>query len=125
MKYASKEIDGISNLLKRKNNLNLKVLKYFLADLNISIENKNLHLIYIVNSIPIPDESCNEQLKSRKQALSNLNYIFNENNINFVDFNYLIKDKFGSLSNSELKYGGGHLNYLGHKIYSDVWYKHL
>ena len=117
-----KEIDRISYFLKEENNdLNLKILKYFLSDLNRSTNNKNIPLIYIVNSIPIPDVSCNEQISLRKEVLNNLNDIFNENNINFIDFNYLIKDKFGVLSDSDLKYGGGHLNYLGHKVYSDIF----
>ena len=116
----TKEIDKIYYLLKEeKNNLNLKILKYFLSDLNRSAKNKKLSLIYIVNSIPIPDKSCNEQVRKRKESLNNLIYIFEKNNITFVDFNHLIKDKFGSISNSELKYSGGHLNYLGHKVYAD------
>jgi len=118
----TKEIDKIYYLLKEeKNNLNLKILKYFLSDLNRSAKNKKLSLIYIVNSIPIPDKSCNEQVSKRKEFLNNLIYIFEKNNITLVDFNYLIKDKFGSISNSELKYSGGHLNYLGHKVYADLF----
>ena len=61
------------------------------------------------------------RLAARKEAVNNLNSIFNKNNIKLVDFNHLIKNKFGSLSNSDLKYSGGHLNYLGHQIYSDAF----
>ena len=117
-----KEIDRFSNFLKKESNdLNLQIFNYFLADLNRYAENKKLPLIYIIDSIPIPDKSCKEEFMSRNEALNTLKLNFNRNNITFVDFNYLIKDKFGSLSSSDLKYSGGHLNYLGHQVYSDVF----
>ncbi len=120
-KCFKKEIDRFSYFLKEQNNdLNLQILKYFIKDLKNSTKNEKSSLIYIINSIPIPDKSCIEEILARKDAVNNLNSIFNQNNIKFVDFNYLIKNKFGSLSNSDLKYSGGHLNYLGHQIYSEA-----
>ena len=121
-KCFKKEIDRFSYFLKEENNdLNLQILKYFIKDLKRSTKNKKLPLIYIVDSIPIPEKSCIEQISARKDAVNNLNSIFNQNNIKFVDFNNLIKKKFDSLSNSDLKYSGGHLNYLGHQIYSEAF----
>ena len=108
-------------LNKNSEDFNFLVFNYFLRDLNASVSKKNIPIIYIVNSIPIPASTCQNELLMRKIIIDDLKSIFDKNEIFFVDFNYLIYKKIGKSSSSKLKYKQGHLNYLGHQIYSDVF----
>ena len=99
-----------------------KLLITFLEDVEKSSKLKELPIIYMVNSIPIPINKCKKAIVKRQKLVKYLDNTFSDFNINFVDFNDEIykENNYEIVGDSLIKFDKGHLNYNGHYLYSKV-----
>ena len=87
-----------------------KVFNFFLRDLSNSYKINKIPKIYIINSIPIPNFACENEIKNRKLLVNN-DELFESYGIKFIDFNNRLNSIDG-FNENEIKFAGGHLNYL-------------
>ena len=104
----------------QSNSESKKVFNFFLKDLSNSYKINKIPKIYIINSIPIPNFACENQIKNRKLLVSKLDALFETYGIKFIDFNIRLSN-IPEFNKNEIKFSGGHLNYFGHKMYSIVF----
>ncbi len=120
-KCYEKKIDLYLSILKYDSlNKPNKLLITFLNDIEKSLQFQKLTMVYFDNSIPIPNKKCKKAIIKRQELVKNLVQIFNEYNIDFVDFKYEIykENNFETIEDSFIKFDQGHLNYNGHYLYS-------
>tara|TARA_Y100000287_G_C14212825_1_gene351844 strand:+ start:65 stop:1234 length:1170 start_codon:yes stop_codon:yes gene_type:complete len=94
-----------------------EVFNFFLEDLSNSYELQKISKIYIINSIPIPNSECKNAIKNRQLLVNKLDQLFENYGIKFIDFNIRL-NSIDTFNEKRIKFSGGHLNYLGHKMYS-------
>lgn len=113
-----KQIEKYLGLFTNESNReSSNVLNFFLEDLSNSYELEKIPKIYIINSIPIPYSECKNAIKKRQLLVNKLDLLFENYGIKFIDFNIRL-NSINNFNEKRIKFSGGHLNYLGHKMYS-------
>jgi hypothetical protein len=110
------------------------VSNYFFKDLNNSLKTAKMKAIVIITGLPYFTE-CKNDIEISKNIFKKINHNFTSENLKFIDFESLLLENLIKKSPSNYinsrsnmygfgrNIGNGHLNYYGHKIYSEIFFE--